>query len=135
MTVEKFVFLKDSTVDNSVKLKESTLKSVLKWLEINDKNYEESYNQTGDIIKKEVNKETWIVIMNEVREPLGTVISRKNTNIEFSDYLSQFQKGKYAILDFETVFAKGKRNEFIISKLVDEKEWKVVTYRIVDKKL
>ena len=102
---KKYELKEDSTSQNQNKLAENALVSVVKWLEINDKkNYEESYRQTGDIIKNEVNQETWKAIMMQVRDPLGKVISRKNTNVEYSEFISQFPKGKYGILDFETVY-------------------------------
>lgn len=134
-SLQEYILKEDSTSKNQTKIERSALSPVLKWLEINDKNYENSYSQTGDIIKKEVNQETWIAIMKQVREPLGEVLLRKNTNVEYSEYISQFPKGSYAILDFETSFENGRRNEFIICQLVDEKNWQVITYRIFEEKL
>jgi hypothetical protein len=64
--------------------------------------YAESWTSAGDLFKKAVTKDKWVVMAKQARDPLGKVKSRK---LKLAQY-SKVPQGEVVTVQFNTEFAK-----------------------------
>jgi hypothetical protein len=69
--------------------------------------------------------------MQEVRKPLGKLISRKVKSLTPKTSLPNTPEGKYVVIQFETSFEKGKSGlETVNAQLESDGKWRVAGYGI-----
>jgi hypothetical protein len=77
-----------------------------KWLSlVDDMKYEESWKEASSMFRNEVTQEQWIAALTRSREPLGLLVSRTRTRIQFTKSLRGAPDAEYVILHFQTTFA------------------------------
>lgn len=103
------------------------------WLEcLDEKNYEESWNQASAVFQAVVSLEEWKVAVAPVRESIGPVVSRKLKSAEFYDTIDGAPDGEYITLEFETDFAKKPGSiERVTPMKTEDGTWRVAGYYIV----
>lgn len=75
------------------------------WLKIVDSgNYAQSWNESASLMKTAVAKEQWEQILNVNRAPLGSLVSRKLTSVEYKEYLPGAPAGQYVLLQYQSTF-------------------------------
>ena len=76
-----------------------------KWLSLlDDQKYEENWSQAASMFRDQVNKEQWVVALRRSREPMGPVLSRISSRVDFVKTLRGAPDGNYAIIHFTTSF-------------------------------
>lgn len=102
-----------------------------KWLALlDDQKYEESWKEAGSLFRSEVTQEQWIASLKHFRDPLGSMISRASSRIDFAKTLRGAPDGDYAIIHFTTSF---KNKNDVTERLTLVKEdglWQVAAYAI-----
>jgi Protein of unknown function (DUF4019) len=101
-----------------------------KWLAlVDDEKYEESWDQASSIFRDEVTQEKWVAVLRRSREPLGGVISRTRSRLEFSKFLRGAPEGDYAIIHFSTSFASKNATERL-TLVKEDGKWQMAAYGI-----
>jgi hypothetical protein len=101
-----------------------------KWLAIvDDQKYEESWNEASSMFRNRVTQNQWIAVLKRSREPLGALVSRNLSRINFSKSLPGANQGDYAIIHFTTSFT-GKRTTEQLTLVKEEGRWQMVAYSI-----
>jgi Protein of unknown function (DUF4019) len=102
-----------------------------KWLALlDDQKYEASWIQAGTMFRSEVKQEQWIASLKQFRDPLGTMISRATSRVDFVKTLRGAPDGDYAIIHFTTSF---KNKDAVTERLTLVKEdgkWQMAAYAI-----
>ena len=101
-----------------------------KWLTLlDDQNYRESWNQASSMFRSAVTQERWIAALTRSREPLGGVVSRTRSRLEFSKSLRGAPEGDYAILHFTTSFTSKSVTERL-TLVKEDGRWQTAAYGI-----
>jgi len=102
------------------------------WLKLVDEGkYAESWDQAASYFKKAVTKENWKRQLAAVRDPLGTVLSRKLKSKTFATTLPGAPDGDYVVIQFETSYEKKKTAVETITPMLDrDGKWHVSGYFI-----
>jgi hypothetical protein len=91
----------------------------------------ESWDEAAAYFRNAVTKEKWINAMKSVREPLGTVKSRKLQSAKYSTTLPGAPDGEDVVLKYDTSFEKkDSAVETITMALDKDGKWRVVGYYI-----
>ena len=102
-----------------------------KWLAlVDDQKYEESWNQAGSMFRDQVKQEAWVVALKRFRDPLGPLVSRTASRVDFAKTLRGAPDGDYAIIHFKTDF---KNKSDVTERLTLVKEngkWQAAAYAI-----
>jgi hypothetical protein len=103
-----------------------------KWLHAIDKGeYQASWSAAAKPFQTGITTEKWAEALNQVRKPLGEVISRNLKQAEFKKALPGAPDGEYVVLQFDTSFANKKEAvETIVPMLAGDGSWKVSGYFI-----
>lgn len=109
---------------------EDAAKAGQKWLSlVDEQKYEESWNQASPMFRSQVPKEQWVDSLKRFREPLGMVVSRTVSRVQFATELRGAPDGDYAIIHFTTEFAqKGATERLTLIK--EDERWQTVAYGI-----
>jgi hypothetical protein len=114
----------------SAPAEEEAVTSAQKWLSVvDDQKYEESWNQASSMFRSKVTQEQWIAALKRSREPLGALVSRNPSRMEFSRSLPGMPPGEYAILRFTTTFA-GKKTSEQVTLVKEDGKWQMAVYSI-----
>jgi len=101
-----------------------------KWLSLLDQQeYEESWKQAGSMFRDQVKREQWTVALKRSREPLGSMVSRSASRVDFAKTLRGAPDGDYAIIHYASSF----KNKSVTERLTLVKEdgkWQVAAYAI-----
>jgi hypothetical protein len=102
-----------------------------KWLALlDDQKYEESWDQSASMFRSQVTKEQWLVSLRRFRDPLGSMVSRMSSRVDFAKSLRGAPDGDYAIIHFTTSFkAKSDVTERLTLVKQDGK-WQMAAYAI-----
>lgn len=101
-----------------------------KWLAlVDDQKYEESWKQAGSMFRGEVTQEQWVAALKRSREPLGALVSRTASRIEFTTFLRGAPEGDYAVIHFTTSFASKTATERL-TLAKEEEKWQMAAYAI-----
>ena len=100
------------------------------WLSlVDDQKYEESWKQASSMFRGEVSQEQWIAALKRSREPLGSLVSRMPSRVEFSRFLRGAPEADYAIIHFKTSFtAKSATERLTLVK--EDGKWQMAAYGI-----
>jgi len=102
------------------------------WLALTDAGkYAESWQQAAALFKAAVTQEQWVNALNNVRTPLGKVISRKFKSATYTTSLPGGPSGEYVVIQFNTTFANRKDAVETITPTLDKDgQWRVSGYFI-----
>lgn len=102
------------------------------WLALTDAGkYPESWQQAAALFKAAVTQEQWVNALNNVRTPLGKVISRKLKSATYTTSLPGGPSGEYVVIQFNTSFANRKDAVETITPTLDKDgQWRVSGYYI-----
>ncbi|MGB3754495.1 MAG: DUF4019 domain-containing protein [Parerythrobacter sp.] len=103
----------------------------LTWLELIDtRQYRESWDRAGPVFQSAVTAEQWSTQVDNIRKPLGTLVSRQIQVFETSTQLPGTAVGNYVVMQFKSDFAqRSDKVETIVMSQLDD-EWFVVGYFI-----
>ena len=102
-----------------------------KWLALlDDQKYEESWKQAGSLFRSEVTQEQWIASLERFRNPLGSMISRASSRIDFAKTLRGAPDGDYAIIHFTTSFKNKNDVTERLTLMKEDGRWQVAAYAI-----
>jgi Protein of unknown function (DUF4019) len=101
-----------------------------KWLAfLDDQKYEESWKQAGSMFRSEVKQDEWVVSLKRFHDPLGALVSRTSSRVDFTKSLRGAPDGEYAIIHYASEF----KNKSITERLTLVKEdgkWQAAAYAI-----
>jgi hypothetical protein len=102
------------------------------WLAMIDHGeYAKSWQEAAAYFKTVITEGEWVQSMQEVRKPLGKLISRKVKSLTPKTSLPNTPKGEYVVIQFETSFEKGKSGlETVTPQLERDGKWRVAGYHI-----
>jgi hypothetical protein len=102
-----------------------------KWLAlVDDQKYEESWKQAGSMFRDEVKQEQWVVSLKRFRDPLGPLISRTSSRVEFAKSLRGAPDGDYAIIHYTTSFKNKNDVTERLTLVKEDGRWQVAAYAI-----
>lgn len=125
VTVLLLLFLSShSTADDDM-----SRETAMSWLSLIDNgDYLESWEQAGAYFQQEVPSAQWQEAVSEVRDPLGSVISRQQVESKAYQSLPGVPEGEYLVLRFSTRFThQAEVIETLTLQSVDG-DWKVLGY-------
>ena len=98
---------------------------------VDDHRLPESWQTAASIFKKAVTQEQWISLMNSRRQPIGKLLSRKNTSKIFTRVVPGAPDGQYVVLQFDTSFENKKTAVETITAMLDvDGQWRVAGYSV-----
>jgi hypothetical protein len=112
------------------------------WLELVDRgNYSDSWDRAAKVFKSAVKKSDWSAMAQDVRTPLGKLVSRKLKSREFTEKMPRTRviggkvytwgRGQYVIIRYETAFTnKASAVETVIPMADPDGVWRVSAYSI-----
>jgi hypothetical protein len=100
------------------------------WLSLVDQGkYAESWTEAASYFKAAVTEENWKQMMRSVRQPLGTIKSRKLTSSKYARTLPGAPDGEYVVMQYKTSFEnKQSAVETVTSMLDKDGKWRVSGY-------
>jgi hypothetical protein len=106
-------------------------KAAIAWLTLIDQNkYEQSWEQTAQLFKQQVEADTWSKQLSGGRKPLGDVSSRILLNATYSTSLANAPDGEYVVIQFKTEFANKKNSVETVTPMLDGDRWRVAGYYV-----
>jgi hypothetical protein len=101
-----------------------------KWLSlVDDLKYEESWKEASSTFRHEVTQEQWIASLTRFREPLGLLVSRTRTRIQFTKSLRGAPDAEYVILHFQAAFANKTATERL-TLVKEDGRWRLAAFGI-----
>jgi hypothetical protein len=98
---------------------------------VDNGDYSDSWQQAEPRFQSEVTEQGWISTLENVRKPLGTVLSRKLTSATPMTSLPGAPDGRYVIIQFNTSFANRPSSvETLTFIMVTNGAWKASGYYI-----
>ena len=102
-----------------------------KWLSlVDDQKYEESWNQAASMFRDQVKQEAWVVSLKRFREPLGPLVSRTSSHVEFAKTLRGAPDGDYAIIHYTTAFQNKSDVTERLTLVKEDGKWQAAAYAI-----
>ena len=103
----------------------------LKWLEVVDSgNYEQSWQQTAPFFQNQLSSQKWEQALNQVRSPLGKVISRQVSSASPHSSLPGVPDGEYVVITLATKFEQYESATETITVSKVDNEWRSIGYFI-----
>ena len=108
----------------------SAVEAAQKWLEIVDKgNTGPLWDEAAKPLKTSVTRTKWIDGLRDMRKPYGKLESRHMTKFARTHELPDAPNADYAIVEFDSRFAKGRKaTEQVIWMLEPDGVWRVSGY-------
>jgi len=102
------------------------------WLrDIDNGNYAQSWTNAAALFQSAVTPEKWAEALQQVRKPLGSLISRKVKSAQETTSLPGVPDGRYIVMQFETAFAnKQSAVETVTFMLEKDGQWRPAGYFI-----
>lgn len=127
-----FIAILGCTSELDPKQKNAAIDAAQKWLTMVDaKAYEDSWNASAEFLKTSVSKDQWAKTMEQIRTPMGDMVSRKVTQSEYRTMLPKALKGQYVIIKFDTSFSdRTSVAESVTQMLEDDGSWRVGGYQL-----
>ena len=97
------------------------------WLNlIDEKKYQESWEQAAEYFKSAVLKEDWEQMARAVRGPLGNAVSRNLKSKQYTTTLPGAPDGEYVVIQYETSFENKKAAVETVTPMKDaDGHWRV----------
>src|SRR5438034_505494 len=134
LTVERAVMTHENRhlVQDGRAQKPSAMSAVQDWLALMDTGaYAQSWEAAENSFHWVFTKDAWVKLSEQVRQPLGLVISRKEISAQPSPIVPGMPHGSYFVAQFETRFA-ALSNAVELVEFMQEKDgqWKAIRYLI-----
>ena len=101
-----------------------------KWLSlVDDQKYEESWIQASSGFRNQVTQEQWVAALRRSREPLGAVMSRNPSRLDYPKSLRGAPDGNYAVIHFMTSFSSKTATERL-TLIKEDGKWQMAAYGI-----
>jgi mono/diheme cytochrome c family protein len=103
-----------------------------KWiLLVDSQKYAESWDAAGSQFRAKVKREQWVTALTRSRQPMGDLISRSGSRLEFSKTTAGGPDGDYALLNFTSRF--GNQGVFTerVTLMKEDGCWQVAAYAIL----
>jgi hypothetical protein len=106
--------------------------SAEKWLILADEGkYIESWYEASEYFKQNIKQDQWEQAVQNVRKPLGKLISRKVVSASYKTSLPGAPDGEYVVIIFNTSFENKKSGiETVTPKMEKDGVWRVSGYYI-----
>jgi len=117
-------------VEGKMEKETEALKAAETWLVLVDEgHYVSSWDTAAVFFKKAVTSKEWVRLVEAVRGPLGTLISRNVRTLRYTTTRPGAPDGEYVVILFETSF-EGKRNarETVTPMMGTDGVWRVSGY-------
>jgi hypothetical protein len=103
-----------------------------KWLAVVDSGkYNDSWAKAAQYFKDKIPEGQWETSLRQVREPLGSLVSREVANYQFLTYVPGAPKGEFVVIQFKTSFEeKPGSMETITPMLESDGQWRISGYYI-----
>jgi hypothetical protein len=102
-----------------------------KWLSLlDDQKYEESWTQAASMFRDQVTQQQWLVSLKRFREPLGPLVSRTTSRVDFTKSLRAAPDGDYAIIHFTTSFKNKTDVTERLTLVKEDGKWQAAAYAI-----
>jgi Protein of unknown function (DUF4019) len=102
-----------------------------KWLALlDDQKYEESWQQAASMFRDQVKQEQWIVSLKRFRDPLGSLVSRTASRVDFTKTLRAAPDGDYAIIHFTTTFKNKSDVTERLTLVKEDGKWQAAAFAI-----
>jgi hypothetical protein len=102
-----------------------------KWLSLVDQEkYADSWNQADPSFRDQVTLERWLAALKRFRQPLGPLLSRTASRVEFTKTLRGAPNADYCIIHFSTAFEKQKGVTERLTLVKQGDAWQVTAYAI-----
>ena len=102
-----------------------------KWLTLlDDQKYEESWSQAGSMFRDQVTQQQWLVSLKRFRDPLGSLVSRTASRVDFAKSLRGAPDGDYAIIHFTTSFKNKNDVTERLTLVKEDGKWQTAAYAI-----
>lgn len=102
------------------------------WLGVVDSGkYNASWDQAAQLFKDKVPVDQWETSLQQIRTPLGKVLSREVANYQYMTNLPGAPKGEYVVIQFKTSFEQKPGSIETITPMLDsDGTWRVSGYYI-----
>ncbi len=106
--------------------------AALAWLALTDAgDYSRSWDQAASIFQSSISKQNWMDALQNVRKPLGELVSRKVKSAQYAASLPGAPDGEYVVIQYETQFENKKSAmETVTPHLEKDGSWRVSGYYI-----
>jgi hypothetical protein len=102
-----------------------------KWLAlVDDQKYEESWTQASSMFRDQVKQDEWVVALKRFRDPLGPLVSRTSSRVDFAKTLRGAPDGDYAIIHFTTTFKNKSGVTERLTLVKEDGRWQATAYAI-----
>ena len=102
-----------------------------KWLSlVDDQKYEESWNQAASMFRDQVKQDAWVASLKRFREPLGPLVSRTSSRVDFAKTLRGAPDGDYAIIHYTTAFQNKSDVTERLTLVKEDGKWQAAAYAI-----
>jgi hypothetical protein len=102
------------------------------WLAtVDDGQYAQSWDQASELFRKAITQDKWVSALENVRKPLGNLVSRKLKSAQPMAELPGAPDGQYVVMKFETSFTNKKSAvETVTFMLEKDGQWRAAGYFI-----
>jgi hypothetical protein len=106
--------------------------AALAWLALTDAgDYSRSWDLAASIFQSSISKQNWMDVLQNVRKPLGNLVSRKVKSARYAESLPGAPDGEYVVIQYDTQFENKKSAmETVTPHLEKDGSWKVSGYYI-----
>lgn len=105
--------------------------SALAWLKLVDSGkYTDSWREASTYFRSRVPQKQWVTMVQSVRAPLGTLVSRNLAIATVSKTLPGAPDGNYTVIQFQTSFENKARATETVTVMADGEKWRVAGYFI-----
>ncbi len=104
----------------------------LEWLALVDEGrYGDSWKEASELFRMAVKKEQWESSLGGVRIPLGNVVSREVSSIQYAEELPGVPDGEYVVIQYRTSLEFKKSAVETVTPMMDKDgRWRVSGYYI-----
>lgn len=103
----------------------------LAWLSLVDAGrYGESWDASASLFRGSITRDGWATSLATVREPLGGIVSRRVSVVDYSTEMPRAPEGEYVLIRFETSFENRPGTVERVTVAREEDEWRVSGYFI-----
>jgi hypothetical protein len=107
-------------------------KAAQAWLAtVDDGQYAQSWDQASELFRKAITQDKWVSALENVRKPLGKLVSRAVISAQTTTNLPGAPDGQYVVMQFNTSFTnKQSAVETVTFMLEKDGKWKAAGYYI-----
>ena len=110
-------------------IKEANKVGVEWWTQVNNGQYEQSYNKLSELLKSRATVEDWVSQMSLLMDEFGDLEKRTVTDSYFKSELEGFENGFYVFIEYDVKYSKTKNHsENIVLKQSDRFEWLIFDF-------